>query len=792
MSNLESLTFDCYNLLAEYKFKKYFDPKPALQQYRWLIDTNDFDTNNEIEKQLTVQAILETNEDEIAVQKVKSLVASRSFRDIHKSIESNNTNQKKEDNNLLAFAGPEQIVYEGSKVFLEGQSFPPNQKLVWKQIDGPKVDLEYESKEDEIAKIKNPYFKAPYITIDFDNDENNDAENNNNKHKIKPYAKLTFELTAKEITGALSSSPSTVNIIVKMVQRALVFQGGGSLGAYEAGVFKALCENLVEKDKKSKSRENRAIFDVIAGTSIGAVNAVLITGIIKKKIDDNKKKKKNENGNNSSFAVTADITSTTTVSKQEHISIWNDAANDLDKFWNEISYPTWWLDNDFFNMWWDSWNKITKANIQTYKSFLKENEKIYGGKNTHHPHHQNLFSQLYFYNPENISPVASAESARRYFSWIYFLFTGVTNVMSPNFQQPDTKFFTGIPPLARFDNTPLTKIIKKYWDYEKYPIKTHFENGEPRLLLVCVDVMDVASAVTFDSYSCKTKYSDGMPSNKKYDDDDEEDNFNYIIEYHEGISIEHVNASMSPHLRYQYPKFKAYSQREKRHIDRYFWDGAYLSNTPLRELLQAHRDYWYEEGNDEKKHVPHLEVYIVNLYPTVDKENDLPADADTIQDREMDIRFHDRTQYDVKVAQLISDYNILYGQVKNLAIKHLEKLGQNKSKEFLEDLKEILNKKTTKSQTRAAGLTRHKKKKNGEHNGMNFDYEDNYEYQSIKSNRKYKDIIEGRFDIAKVVYIDRKDDGNTIFGKAAEFSTKTITKLKEDGCKEALDEIKSI
>jgi NTE family protein len=129
---------------------------------------------------------------------------------------------------------------------------------------------------------------------------------------------------------------------------------------------------------------------------------------------------------------------------------------------------------------------------------------------------------------------------------------------------------------------------------------------------------------------------------------------------------------MSPHLRYQYPKFIAYSQREKRHIDGYFWNGAYLSNTPLRELLLAHRDYWYEEGNDEKKHVPHLEIYIVNLYPTVDKENDLPADADTIQDREMDIRFHDRTQYDVKVAQLISDYNILYGQVKNLAIKHLK------------------------------------------------------------------------------------------------------------------------
>ena len=160
-----------------------------------------------------------------------------------------------------------------------------------------------------------------------------------------------------------------------MVQRALVFQGGGSLGAYEAGVFKALCENLVEKDKKSKSRENRPVFDVIAGTSIGAVNAALITGIIKKKIEENDEDDDNENDNNSSFAVADDITSTTMVSKQEHITIWNDAANDLDKFWNEISYSTWWLDNDFFTMWWDNWNKITKANIQTYQIFFKRKRK---------------------------------------------------------------------------------------------------------------------------------------------------------------------------------------------------------------------------------------------------------------------------------------------------------------------------------------------------------------------------------------------------------------------------------
>ncbi len=68
--------------------------------------------------------------------------------------------------------------------------------------------------------------------------DDNTVENyTKNKNKLKPYAKLTFELIVKDMSETLSSPPSTVNIIVKMVQRALVFQGGGSLGAYEAGVF---------------------------------------------------------------------------------------------------------------------------------------------------------------------------------------------------------------------------------------------------------------------------------------------------------------------------------------------------------------------------------------------------------------------------------------------------------------------------------------------------------------------------------------------------------------------------
>ena len=46
-------------------------------------------------------------------------------------------------------------------------------------------------------------------------------------------------------------------------ETVLVMQGGGSLGAYECGVYKALSKRGIK-------------FDIIAGTSIGAINAAII------------------------------------------------------------------------------------------------------------------------------------------------------------------------------------------------------------------------------------------------------------------------------------------------------------------------------------------------------------------------------------------------------------------------------------------------------------------------------------------------------------------------------------
>ena len=49
------------------------------------------------------------------------------------------------------------------------------------------------------------------------------------------------------------------------IENVLILQGGGSLGAFGCGVFKALASNNIR-------------IDIVAGTSIGGVNAAIIAG----------------------------------------------------------------------------------------------------------------------------------------------------------------------------------------------------------------------------------------------------------------------------------------------------------------------------------------------------------------------------------------------------------------------------------------------------------------------------------------------------------------------------------
>jgi NTE family protein len=91
------------------------------------------------------------------------------------------------------------------------------------------------------------------------------------------------------------------------IQRALVLQGGGALGAYEAGVFAALPDKFHQQDDDNNSQP---LFDIVAGTSI---NAAIIVSSVKEEIEKG-----------------------TSTQKES----WKNSAENLKKFWNHLSVPT--------------------------------------------------------------------------------------------------------------------------------------------------------------------------------------------------------------------------------------------------------------------------------------------------------------------------------------------------------------------------------------------------------------------------------------------------------------------
>lgn len=215
---------------------------------------------------------------------------------------------------------------------------------------------------------------------------------------------------------------------------------------------------------------------------------------------------------------------------------------------------------------------------------------------------------------------------------------------------------------------------------------------------------------------------------------------------------------------------------------RTFWDGAFLSNTSLRELLQKHKDFWtsyfkaneidYDRTGEYESEIyqnqrlgkssgipkiPDLEVFIVNLYPALEaKDESIPKDKDKIEDRMNDIRFHDRSKYDEKVAHLVTDYVDL--------TRRLIKLARETGKVSEEQLKEML------------GITAESTTRN------------------VKKRRNFSSLIEDKF-LVKVYRIDRQDDKDTINGKASDFTPTTLENLYKDGMQDTkkwLDDIYKI
>lgn len=257
-----------------------------------------------------------------------------------------------------------------------------------------------------------------------------------------------------------------------------------------------------------------------------------------------------------------------------------------------------------------------------------------------------------------------------------------------------------------YDNRPLKESLEKF---AKFPISTSFENNEPRLLLIAVDVQDL-TPVVFDSYekedgTRKSEYGrygkvKFGPSEK---DSEDIEGFEHVIRYDDGIRADFVLASCSVPVNYDYTKLSVESRAMvgdesadtgdnnrpsssspsiPKNSLRSFWDGGLLANTPLRQTILAHREYWYRVRK-LKENIPGLRYGIINLHPA--KQDYLPSDYDGVVDRKNDIIFHDRTRFDENMAVLMSDFIRL---AKSL-IKLAEENGASK-----ESIRRILKEET--------------------------------------------------------------------------------------------------
>ena len=443
------------------------------------------------------------------------------------------------------------------------------------------------------------------------------------------------------------------NITIPKLQRALVLQGGGALGAYEVGVIRVLYDELTEIDKKNRE-EGRLLFDIIAGTSIGAMNgAVLVSNVV------------NRN------------------------KTWKDAVKELENFWTEEKKGL--SSTPDFGKWW------------------RNNGDI----------------------PNAVS--ASDDAARKYYSVKEYFRHGTPKVCTaPVVRGLDAKFGDQTDNLwFLHDSKPLEDTIVHYskdQNNKKLKIATSWNKGQPRLLVFSVEVAE-GKIVTFDSYYRRAEDSE----NSLYEDD--------------GINIDHVMASGTLPEFYDFRKIGGLQ----------FCDGGLLSNTPFRELLQAHQHYWQEILGKDRRKIPNLEVYIVNVHPS---KGDPVAegDHDAVKDRINDITFSDRnSEYDENVTNMATDYIELIDRLKDLAESYINKDEINA---FRNDFENFLETAETKSKSHAAKY------------------------------RKYSDLLKGQFKLIKVVRIEPERYTDSISGKGVDFTSKTIKDLIEKGKKDALKVLK--
>jgi NTE family protein len=331
-------------------------------------------------------------------------------------------------------------------------------------------------------------------------------------------------------------------------ENVLILQGGGSLGAFGCGVFKALANSNIK-------------IDIIAGTSIGGLNASIIAG-----------------------------------SKGE-----DPPEKTLEQYWLELGEDSAANLNSPFLEW------LARYPILTPPPLPSPTPTTGHSAMTH------------------ISQVKSVVSF--YSSAIYGNNKIFVPRWRPDFAFSDPQYFTPDKWTYMYDHSPLVKTAEKYIDYNKLQ-----PNGKSnsRLIITAVNVM-TAEPLIFDSAK-------------------------------QQITSKHILAATG------YPSY--YFPWAEVEEGVYAWDGSLLSNTPLREVIDA-------------SPVKDKRVFLVENYPK--RCDALPDNLLEVQHRARDIMFSDKTIHNVQMSKTITYYLRLINDL----YKMLEDHFSSEKKEDIEKFEKI-------------------------------------------------------------------------------------------------------
>lgn len=329
----------------------------------------------------------------------------------------------------------------------------------------------------------------------------------------------------------------------KRLEKVLILQGGGSLGAFGCGVFKAIEKHGIK-------------LDIVAGTSIGGINAAIIAG-------------------------TKEI---------------GEISRKLEEFWIELS---------------EGFIQISPAEQYTeYRPFNNFFENIFFPlpKNSSLPNHFSLKKE----HQAKVGQITSFISSATFGNSKFFL---------PRWMRPGGMFdLDSLTPWKwtyLYDHSPLIKTLDKYIDYEKLNPNS---SNRPRLILTAVNVLN-SKALTFDSNS-------------------------------QQIKPKHILATSAYPL-YNFP----WIETEK---GVYAWDGGLLSNTPLREVLDA-------------SPIVDKIIFLVENYPK--KIDKLPSNLGEVYHRARDIIFSDKTEHNLKMAATITRYLDFIEDLYQIVNSNKDKMG---------------------------------------------------------------------------------------------------------------------